>query len=61
MGIEGIILFDISDTLDAPLRPPQSIPYYPKGGTKLEEIEDMSNSLATFALCRDSEEAEQSI
>ncbi|MDI6605246.1 MAG: nitrogenase component 1 [Thermoanaerobacteraceae bacterium] len=54
MGIEGIILFDISDTLDLPLRPPQSIPYYPKGGTKLEEIEDMPNSLATFALCRDS-------
>jgi len=50
MGIENIILFDISGTLDCPLRLPQSMPYYPKGGTKSEEIMDMANSLATFAL-----------
>ncbi len=53
MGIESIVLFDISETLDAPLRLPQTMPYYPKGGTKVEEIIDMANSLATFALCTD--------
>ncbi len=53
MDIEGIILFDISGTLDCPLRLPQSMPYYPKGGTKLPEIADMANSLATFALSQD--------
>ena len=53
MGTEGIIFFDISDTLDSPLRLPQSMPYYPKGGTKTEEIIDMANSLATFALSPD--------
>ncbi|GAW93887.1 nitrogenase component 1 [Calderihabitans maritimus] len=51
MGVESIILFDISDVFDAPLRPPQKIPYYPKGGTRIEEIEDMANSLGTIALC----------
>lgn len=50
MGIEAIVLFDISDTLDAPLEPPTSVPYYPPGGTTVEEIRDMANSLATFAL-----------
>lgn len=53
MGIEHIMLFDISDTLDCPLRLPQSMPYYPKGGTKVEEIVDMANCLATFALSPD--------
>ena len=44
------MLFDISDTLDAPLAPPQEIPYYPPGGTTLQEIRGMGNALATFAL-----------
>ena len=50
MRMEGIMIFDISGTLDCPLRLPQSMPYYPKGGTKSKEIIDMANSLATFAL-----------
>ncbi|MDN5325665.1 MAG: nitrogenase molybdenum-iron protein beta chain [Moorella sp. (in: firmicutes)] len=50
MGIEGIVLFDISDPLDAPLQPPVSLPYKPPGGTPVEDIRDMANSLATFAL-----------
>jgi len=53
MNIDSIILFDISDTLDCPLRPIKSMPYYPKGGTKVEEITDMANSIATFALSPD--------
>ncbi|NYB50969.1 MAG: nitrogenase molybdenum-iron protein subunit beta [Methanobacteriaceae archaeon] len=53
MGIEGIILTDISDPFDSPLRPSttETKPFYPKGGTTLEEIEDSSNSLGTIALC----------
>ncbi|MEW6172643.1 MAG: nitrogenase component 1 [Bacillota bacterium] len=50
MGIESTILFDISDTLDAPLEPPQSIPYYPPGGTDVAEIKEMANAAASFAL-----------
>lgn len=50
MGIEATVLFDISDTLDAPLAPPQEIPYYPPGGTPLAEIRMMASALATFAL-----------
>ena len=57
MGIEATILFDISDTLDAPLHPPQSLPYYPQGGTKLEQIRGMGNATATFALQPEAGEA----
>ena len=53
MDIEGTILFDISGTLDCPLRLPQTMPYYPKGGTRINDIVNMGNSLATFALCPD--------
>ncbi len=53
MDIEGNILFDISGTLDCPLRLPQAMPYYPKGGTKAEDMKDMGNSMMTFALCPD--------
>ncbi len=53
MHIDYIMLFDISETLDCPLRLPQKMPYYPKGGTRIEEIIDTANSLATFALCPD--------
>lgn len=28
MGIEATVLFDISDTLDAPLHPPQGLPQF---------------------------------
>ncbi|MCK4469871.1 MAG: hypothetical protein KAU60_16135, partial [Desulfobacterales bacterium] len=45
--------FDISGTLDCPLRLPQTMPYYPKGGTRINDIVNMGNSLATFALCPD--------
>lgn len=50
MGVESIVLFDIADVFDAPLRPPVRIPYYAKGGTPVHEIEDMGNSLGTVAL-----------
>jgi nitrogenase molybdenum-iron protein beta chain len=50
MGIPYTMLFDISDTLDAPLKPPQSLPYYPPGGTLISEIKDMGNAKATYAL-----------
>ncbi|MCL0071869.1 nitrogenase [Peptococcaceae bacterium] len=50
MGVDNIVLFDTSDVFNTPLRPPMELPYYPKGGTKVEEIEDMANSMATFAL-----------
>jgi nitrogenase molybdenum-iron protein beta chain len=51
MEVEAYILFDISEVFDAPLMPPQTLPYYPEGGTRVSEIEDMGNSMATFALC----------
>jgi len=54
MGADGIILTDISDPFDSPLRPSttEMKPFYPKGGTEVEEIEDSSNSLATISLCK---------
>lgn len=53
MGVEGIILTDISDPFDSPLRPSATEfkPFYPKGGTTVEEICDSSNSLGTISLC----------
>jgi nitrogenase molybdenum-iron protein beta chain len=51
MGVAAHVLFDISDVFDTPLMPPQTLPYYPEGGTRVEEVEDMANSMATFALC----------
>lgn len=50
MGAESIYLTDISETLNAPLRLPK--PHFPKGGTRVEEISDCSNSLGTIVLCR---------
>lgn len=54
MSVEGIILTDISDPFDSPLRPSATDmkPFYPKGGTTVEEICDSSNSLGTISLCR---------
>jgi len=53
MGAEGIILTDISDPFDSPLRPSTTEikPFYPKGGTSVEEIADTPNSLGTISLC----------
>jgi len=53
MGVEGIVLTDISDPFDSPLRPSatETRPFYPKGGTTVEEIADSSNSLGTISLC----------
>ncbi len=50
MGIEATVLFDISETLDAPLHPPKSLPYYPEGGTTVEEIRGMGDAAATFTI-----------
>ncbi|MCL0050109.1 hypothetical protein M1M87_01715 [Thermodesulfovibrionales bacterium] len=52
MGIEFSFLFDTSKTLDAPLRPPMEFPYYPKGGTTVEAMEDIPNAIATFAFSK---------
>ncbi len=50
---EYSILFDISETLYQPLREPiKELPYYPKGGTLVEEFVDAANAKATFALCQ---------
>lgn len=54
MDIEGIFLTDISDPFDAPLRPSKTkdIPFYPKGGTTIDEIRDSANSLGTVSICK---------
>jgi nitrogenase molybdenum-iron protein beta chain len=54
MDTKGIILTDTSDTFDSPLRPSatQLKPFYPKGGTTVDEIRDVSNSLGTISLCK---------
>lgn len=54
MDVDGIILTDISDPFDSPLRPSttQYKPYYPKGGTTVEEIVDSANSLGTISLTK---------
>ncbi len=63
MGIEGIILTDISDTFDSPLRPSATEfrPFYPKGGTTVGEISDSSNSLGSISLCNYSGSAAKSL
>ncbi|MCC7560596.1 MAG: nitrogenase molybdenum-iron protein subunit beta [Methanobacterium sp.] len=54
MGIEGLILTDTSDPFDSPLRPSvtPTKPYFPKGGTTVDEIRDSANSQGTIALCK---------
>ncbi|WP_414470414.1 nitrogenase component 1 [Methanobacterium sp. ACI-7] len=63
MGIEGIILTDISDPFDSPLRPSATEfrPFYPKGGTTVEEIADTANSCGTISLCNYSGSAAESL
>lgn len=52
-GVDYSVLFDISETLYQPLREPiREIPYYPKGGTKVEEFEEVINAKAIFILCK---------
>ena len=48
MGIEYILLPDISDTLDAPYK--KDFRNIPEGGTKIEDIEDMAGALATLEI-----------
>lgn len=52
MGLDSIILTDTSDPFDSPLRPSATarMPFYPKGGTGVSEIEDSSNSLGTISM-----------
>ncbi|BDZ70310.1 nitrogenase component 1 [Methanobacterium petrolearium] len=54
MNLEGILLTDISDPFDSPLRPSATEfkPYYPKGGTTVEEIVDSANSSGTISLTK---------
>ena len=54
MGVSFHILFDISDTLDCPLvGMPNRIPYYPPGGTRVEEFVRAGDARAIFALSPD--------
>lgn len=54
MNIDGIVLTDISDPFDSPLRPSKAElkPYYPKGGTTVSEITDSANSMGTISLTK---------
>ncbi|AEG19019.1 nitrogenase component 1 [Methanobacterium paludis] len=54
MGIEGTMLTDTSDPFDSPLRPSvtPTRPYFPKGGTTVDEIRDSANSQGTIAMCK---------
>jgi nitrogenase molybdenum-iron protein beta chain len=54
LGIEGVMLTDTSDPFDSPLRPSvtPTKPYFPKGGTTVDEIRDSANSKGTIALCK---------
>ena len=54
MGVEGTLITDTSDPFDSPLRPSvtPTKPYFPKGGTKVDEIRDSANSQGTIALCK---------
>lgn len=54
MDIEGIMLTDISDPFDSPLRPSATEykPYYPKGGTTVDELVDSANSMGTISLTK---------
>ena len=54
MNADKIILTDTSDPFDSPLRPSttQLKPFYPKGGTTVDEIRDSANSLGTISLCK---------
>jgi nitrogenase molybdenum-iron protein beta chain len=54
MELEGIFLTDISDPFDAPLRPSTITrkPFYPKGGTSVNDIRDSANSLGTVSICK---------
>ncbi len=54
MDVSYRILFDISDTLDCPLvGMPNRIPYYPPGGTKVEEFVRAGDARGLFALSPD--------
>ncbi len=55
LNIEGIILTDTSENLDAPLSE-SSLNLY-KDGTTIGEIEDTANSLGTFALSKHADSA----
>lgn len=48
MGIDYIMYPDTSGVLDSPVGPKYEM--YPKGGTKVEDIKDAGNSLATIAM-----------
>ena len=50
MGVAYNMLFDISETLNAPLKANDS--FFPDGGTPAEDIIDAANSLGTVALSR---------
>ena len=54
MAVESIILTDVSDPFDSPLRPSATEykPYYPKGGTTVDEIVDSANSVGTISLTK---------
>lgn len=58
MGLPFRILFDISETLDCPLiGMPKKIPYYPPGGTRVEDFVRAGDARSIFALSPDAGKA----
>ncbi len=54
MDVPYKVLFDISETLDCPLvGMPERIPYYPPGGTRVEDFIRAGDAKAIFALSPD--------
>ncbi|WP_022853323.1 nitrogenase component 1 [Thermodesulfatator atlanticus] len=54
MDVSCKVLFDISETLDCPLvGMPNRIPYYPPGGTRVEDFVRAGDAKAIFALSPD--------
>ncbi|MDR3062749.1 MAG: nitrogenase molybdenum-iron protein subunit beta, partial [Methanobrevibacter sp.] len=53
LNIGHIMLTDVSDAFDGPLRPSiQETPFYPKGGVTVDEIKNASSSSGTISICK---------
>lgn len=63
MDVDPLILTDTSDPFDSPLRPSktETMPFYPKGGTEVSDIEDASNSLGTLSMTMYGNEASETL
>ncbi|WP_432703623.1 nitrogenase component 1 [Methanothermobacter thermautotrophicus] len=63
MDVDPIILTDTSDPFDSPLRPSKTekMPFYPKGGTAVSDIEESSNSIGTLSMSMYGNEASETL